>query len=162
MTALARGHAEGCLEEKLLHYGKPKLLVIDERGCLPFGPNAAHLFLQLVSRRYERGSIPVTSNRSIAECGSVLINSTSSGDQFLVSFDVYRCGTFPIAILEPSTETCVAEHDWLVKQKPSGDLRTRITAPPPCSCLRLADEPIARAAYIRSPTYLQLSSELQL
>src|SRR5438477_4443222 len=36
-----------------------------------FEPNAAHLFLQLVSRRYERGSMLITSNSSVGEWGSV-------------------------------------------------------------------------------------------
>jgi len=71
VTALARAHNDGRLEEKLLHYSKPKLLIVDELGYLPFEPNAAHLFFQLVSRRYERGSILVTSNRSVSEWGSV-------------------------------------------------------------------------------------------
>ena len=71
VTALARAHAEGRLEEKLLHYSKPKLLIVDELGYLPFEPNAAHLFFQLVSRRYERGSMLVTSNRSVSEWGGV-------------------------------------------------------------------------------------------
>jgi DNA replication protein DnaC len=71
VTALARAHTEGRLEEKLLHYSKPKLLIVDELGYLPFEPNAAHLFFQLVSRRYERGSILVTSNRSVSEWGTV-------------------------------------------------------------------------------------------
>ena len=52
-------------------FGKPKLLIIDELGYLPFEPNAAHLFFQLVSRRYERGSVLITSNRSIGEWGAV-------------------------------------------------------------------------------------------
>ena len=38
---------------------------------LPFEPNAAHLFFQLVSRRYERGARLVTSNRAVGEWGSV-------------------------------------------------------------------------------------------
>jgi hypothetical protein len=46
-------------------------LIIDELGYLPFDPNAAHLFFQLVSRRYERGSVLITSNRSVGEWGSV-------------------------------------------------------------------------------------------
>lgn len=71
VTQLSRAHAEGRLEEKLLHFAKPKLLVIDELGYLPFEANAAHLFFQLVSRRYERGSTLVTSNRSVAEWGGV-------------------------------------------------------------------------------------------
>jgi hypothetical protein len=36
------------------------LLIIDELGYLPFEPNAAHLFFQLVSRRYEKGAILLT------------------------------------------------------------------------------------------------------
>lgn len=71
VTALTRAHAEGRLEERLTHFGKPKLLIVDELGYLPFEPNAAHLFFQLVSRRYERGSLLVTSNRSVGEWGSV-------------------------------------------------------------------------------------------
>ena len=71
ITALVKGHAEGRLEERLAHYAKPKLLVIDELGYLPFEPNAAHLFFQLVSRRYERGSVLITSNRSVGEWGTV-------------------------------------------------------------------------------------------
>src|SRR5439155_2278060 len=50
---------------------KPKLLIIDEIGYLPFEPNAAHLFFQLVSRRYERGSMLITSNRAVSEWGAV-------------------------------------------------------------------------------------------
>lgn len=68
---LAKAHANGRLEERLTHWAKPKLLIIDELGYLPFEPNAAHLFFQLVSRRYERGSLLVTSNRSVGEWGTV-------------------------------------------------------------------------------------------
>jgi DNA replication protein DnaC len=71
VAALAKGHAEGRLEERLGFYAKPKLLIIDELGYLPFEPNAAHLFFQLVSRRYERGSLLITSNRSVGEWGTV-------------------------------------------------------------------------------------------
>src|ERR1700732_1772257 len=47
----------GRLEDRLTHFGKPKLLIVDELAYLPFEPNAAHLFFQLVSRRYERGGM---------------------------------------------------------------------------------------------------------
>jgi hypothetical protein len=46
-------------------------LIIDELGYLPFEPNAAHLFFQLVGRRYEKGAILLTSNRSVGEWGAV-------------------------------------------------------------------------------------------
>ena len=71
VAQLAKAHADSRLEERLAHYAKPKLLIIDELGYLPFEPNAAHLFFQLVSRRYERGAMLVTSNRAIGEWGTV-------------------------------------------------------------------------------------------
>ena len=55
MTSLVKAHSDGRLEERLAVYAKPKLLIIDELGYLPFEARAAHLFFQLVSRRYERG-----------------------------------------------------------------------------------------------------------
>ncbi|WP_293170463.1 IS21-like element helper ATPase IstB, partial [Oceanithermus sp.] len=71
VAALAKAHAEGKLEEKLLHFAKPKLLIIDELGYLPLERNGAHLFFQLISRRYERGSVLLTSNRNVSEWGAV-------------------------------------------------------------------------------------------
>jgi DNA replication protein DnaC len=71
MAGLTKAHGEGRLEEKLLQLSKPKLLIIDELGYLPLAPAGAHLFFQLVSRRYERGSIMITSNRPVGEWGQV-------------------------------------------------------------------------------------------
>jgi DNA replication protein DnaC len=72
MTALVKGQTEGRTEERLAHYAKPRLLIVDEFGYLPLEPRAAHLFFALVSRRYERGAMLVTSNRSVSEWGTVL------------------------------------------------------------------------------------------
>lgn len=71
MSSLSQAHASGRLEERLGYYSKPKLLIVDELGYLPLEPQAAHLFFQLVSRRYERGSLLITSNRSVSEWGEV-------------------------------------------------------------------------------------------
>jgi DNA replication protein DnaC len=71
MTSLAKAHLNDRLEERLSHFAKPKLLIVDELGYLPFEPNAAHLFFQWVSRRYKRGSLWVTSRRSVGEWGEV-------------------------------------------------------------------------------------------
>ena len=75
MTSLVKANQEGRLEEKLTHYAKPKLLIIDELGYLPFESSASHLFFQLVSRRYEKGSLLVTSNRAVTEWGEVFEDS---------------------------------------------------------------------------------------
>src|SRR5262249_36082073 len=69
VAGLVKAHAEGRLEERLAFLAKPKLLIVDELGYLRLEPNAAHLFFQLVSRRYERGSMLITSNRSVGEWG---------------------------------------------------------------------------------------------
>ncbi|MBA1159181.1 IS21-like element helper ATPase IstB [Microvirga mediterraneensis] len=71
VAMLAKAHDDGVLDKQLTILARPKLLIIDELGYLPFEANAAHLFFQLVSRRYERGSILITSNRSVGEWGSV-------------------------------------------------------------------------------------------
>ena len=71
MAALVKAHSDDRLDDRLTFYAKPKLLIVDELGYLPFEPHAAHLFFQLVSRRYERGSILITSNRSVGEWGEV-------------------------------------------------------------------------------------------
>jgi DNA replication protein DnaC len=71
VAMLAKAHQDGALDRQLTTLARPKLLIIDELGYLPFEANAAHLFFQLVSRRYEKGSILITSNRSIGEWGTV-------------------------------------------------------------------------------------------
>ena len=78
VAQLAKSHSEGRLEERLAQFGKPKLLIIDELGYLPFEPNAGHLFFQLVSRRYEKGAILLSSNRSVGEWGAVFGEPTLS------------------------------------------------------------------------------------
>ncbi|HEX4381815.1 MAG TPA: ATP-binding protein [Myxococcales bacterium] len=56
---------------KLTFYAKPKLVIIDELGYLPFEKRASHLFFQLVARRYERGSLLVTTNQLVSQWGQV-------------------------------------------------------------------------------------------
>lgn len=72
VTALVKGQAEGRLEGRLTRYAKPKLPIVDAFGYLPLEPRAAHLFFASVSRRYERGSLLVTSNRGVSDWGTVL------------------------------------------------------------------------------------------
>jgi len=75
LTQSTKAHQEGKLDEKITQLSKAKLLIVDELGYLPFDPKAAHLFFQLASKRYEKGSILVTSNRSIGEWGEVFGDS---------------------------------------------------------------------------------------
>lgn len=71
VAQLAKAHTEGKLEARIAQLAKPQLLIIDELGYLPFEVDAAHLFFQLVSRRYEAGAILLTSNRNVGEWDAV-------------------------------------------------------------------------------------------
>ena len=76
MASLEKAQKEGCLLERIATYNKPKLLIIDEVGYLPFSPNTAHLLFQLVCKRYESKSILLTSNRPVAEWGMIFGDPT--------------------------------------------------------------------------------------
>jgi len=65
LANLAKAEIEVQLAEKLRFYAKPKLLLIDELGYLPFEKRSAHLYFQLVARRYEHGSSLVTTNQML-------------------------------------------------------------------------------------------------
>lgn len=71
ITTLGKALAEGRLEERLKLLSQPQLLICDEIGYLPIDRQGANLFFQLVSRRYERGSIVITSNQSLGAWGEV-------------------------------------------------------------------------------------------
>src|SRR5207244_9243012 len=58
-------------EVKMLVLLRPKVLVIDGVGYLPLGREAANWFFELVSRRYEKGAIILTSNKSYGDWGSL-------------------------------------------------------------------------------------------
>jgi DNA replication protein DnaC len=54
-----------------LRLGRIPLLVVDEVGYIPFDPEAANLMLSLVSARYERASMIVTSNKAFSAWGEI-------------------------------------------------------------------------------------------
>jgi DNA replication protein DnaC len=68
---LARAYREGRLERRMRVYLAPKVLIIDEMGYLPLDDLGATIFFQLISARYERGSIILTSNKSYGDWGSI-------------------------------------------------------------------------------------------
>jgi DNA replication protein DnaC len=71
IAALTKAAAEGRLDERLKVYTVPRLLIIDEIGYLPIDRAGANLFFQLISRRYERGPMILTSNQSFGSWGDV-------------------------------------------------------------------------------------------
>jgi DNA replication protein DnaC len=79
IASLGRALYENRLEERLKLLTQPKLLIIDEIGYIPIDRQGANLFFQLISRRYERGLILLTSNQSLGAWGEVF------GDTVLAS-----------------------------------------------------------------------------
>jgi DNA replication protein DnaC len=71
VARLADTHHAGTLQAELVKLGRIPLLIIDEVGYIPFEAEAANLFFQLVSSRYERASLIVTSNKPFGRWGEV-------------------------------------------------------------------------------------------
>lgn len=71
ITDLGQATREGRLDRRMRVYLGPKMLIIDEMGYLPLDELGATVFFQLVSARYERGAIVLTSNKSYADWGMV-------------------------------------------------------------------------------------------
>jgi DNA replication protein DnaC len=63
INTLCAAQATGRLKQTLHKYLQPKVLVIDELGYLPIDKLGADLLFQIISQRYERGAIIITSNR---------------------------------------------------------------------------------------------------
>jgi DNA replication protein DnaC len=71
VARLAEAHTQGRLQPELTRLGRYPLIVVDEVGYIPFEAEAANLFFQLVSARYERASLIVTSNKPFGRWGEV-------------------------------------------------------------------------------------------
>ncbi len=71
VQALQSAHLEGLAALKLRTYVQPSLLVIDELGYLPMDQASANWIFQVVTRRYDKGSILLTSNRGFSDWGQV-------------------------------------------------------------------------------------------
>lgn len=77
--ALESASYPGLMRQRLRRYLAPSLLVIDEVGYTKLSQEQAHHFFELVTARYEHGSIILTSNTSFAQWGNLL------GDEVLAT-----------------------------------------------------------------------------
>lgn len=112
LAALAKAETDGQLAERLTYYTKPKLLIIDELGYLPFERRSAHLFFQLVARRYERGSLLITTNQLVTQWGGVF------GDEVLAAAILDR-------LLHHSHTLMIQGDSYRLKQKKKAGLLGR-------------------------------------
>jgi DNA replication protein DnaC len=88
---LRAADATGRFNRQLTTFLRPAVLIVDEVGYLPLDRTEANMVFQLVSRRYERGSMIITSNKSFTEWGGVLgddVLATAILDRLLHHCDV--------------------------------------------------------------------------
>jgi DNA replication protein DnaC len=71
VALLAEVQRQGRLDDELKRLERYPLLICDEVGYIPFDPQAANLMFMLVSRRYERASLIVTSNKPFGSWGEI-------------------------------------------------------------------------------------------
>jgi DNA replication protein DnaC len=76
VARLGDAHHQGRLHAELTRLGRIPLLIVDEVGYIPFEAEADNLFFQLVSARYERASVIVTSNKPFGRWGETFGDAT--------------------------------------------------------------------------------------
>ena len=74
---LAAAQKRGLLKRQLKRYLAPELLLLDELGYLPIDQHGADLLFQVISQRYERGSIVLTTNKPFKQWASVFNNDST-------------------------------------------------------------------------------------
>jgi DNA replication protein DnaC len=77
INTLTAAKSAGHLKTELKKYTKPALLILDELGYLPIDKAGADLLFQVISLRYERGAIVLTSNRAFKEWPTIFNNDST-------------------------------------------------------------------------------------
>jgi DNA replication protein DnaC len=75
VQTLQTAHMTNTIKQKMKMFIKPDLLIIDEIGYRKMDETAAHFFFQIVSERYERGAILLTSNKTFGAWGDIFGDS---------------------------------------------------------------------------------------
>ena len=78
INCLVAAHADHSLEKALKKYCHPRLLVLDELGYLPMDKEGRDLFFQVISKRYETGSIVLTTNRAFKDWPEIFGDTTAT------------------------------------------------------------------------------------
>ena len=115
LDELARDVQENRLGERLVKLRVPTLLILDEMGYLPLDQVATSFLFQLVSKRYTKGSIIVTSNKSYSEWGAVF------GDEVAAAAIIDR-------LLHYSTTVNIRGESYRLKDKKRAGIFTMPTS----------------------------------
>ena len=114
VIAMEAAHRQGRMKEALHRtVAAPKLLIIDEIGYLPFGREQSNLFFQVVAKRYEKGSIILTSNLAFGSWDEAF-----AGDAILTAAMLDR-------ILHHSTVVQIAGESYRLKDKRRAGIMAR-------------------------------------
>lgn len=116
LEMLHRDVQEDRLTHRLRTLCKPKLLILDEMGYFPLDRLAAQFLFQLVSRRYLKGSIILTSNKSYGEWGDIF------ADQVLATAILDR-------LLHHSTTINIRGHSYRLRDKRKSGVFNELTEP---------------------------------
>jgi len=74
INQLSAAQTTGRLKSELRKYLRPRLLILDEIGYLPIDQHGADLLFQVISQRYERGSIVLTTNKPFKQWATIFNN----------------------------------------------------------------------------------------
>jgi DNA replication protein DnaC len=77
INTLSAAQVAGRMKQELKKYTRPALLLIDELGFLPIDKNGADLLFQVISSRYERGALVITSNRAYKDWPEIFNNDST-------------------------------------------------------------------------------------
>jgi DNA replication protein DnaC len=77
INTLAAAQSAGRLKRELHRYLKPAVLIVDELGYLPIDKHGADLLFQIISQRYERAPMVITSNRAYKHWSQIFNNDST-------------------------------------------------------------------------------------
>ena len=92
---LIAAQKNGNLKEELKKYITPSLLILDELGYLPIDKMGANLLFQIISQRYERGSIIITTNKAFKDWTDIFNNDAATTSAVLDRI-IHHCDSVPI------------------------------------------------------------------
>jgi DNA replication protein DnaC len=94
LETLLLAKKDGSFAQKILAFSRLQLLIIDELGYMPISKQHADLLFQLISARYEKGSLIFTSNYNFDEWGSVFDDNVVASA--IIDRLVHHCKIFLI------------------------------------------------------------------
>jgi DNA replication protein DnaC len=77
INTLIAAQSAGRLKQELAKYLKPALMILDELGYLPIDKTGADLLFQIISHRYEHGSLIITTNRAFKNWPEIFNNDST-------------------------------------------------------------------------------------